>query len=158
MNTQEAQKLERNLRILSSSKRGLCKNCWICCKNQQMLQKNFPTILWYLVYFQKFFLDVISTCSKEKPQKSWVINEKFSKDSIFMGKHGWHPLKCKLSPFVAKIVLVPKSGLGVPGLSPELFAAHLEIFNLEGEIITILEDNCTKNTIHLVFFPFVNLR
>ena len=67
------------------------QKCWICCKNSTNVAKNFfPTILWYLVYFQIFFLDVISTCSKEKPQKSWAINDKFSKDSIFMGKHGWH--------------------------------------------------------------------
>ena len=73
-------------------KRFLCKRCWICCKNSTNVAKNSPIILWYPVYFQIFFLGVISTCSKEKPQKSWENNEKFWKDSIFMGKHGWHPL------------------------------------------------------------------
>jgi len=59
------------MKILSSSKRGFyAKSVEFVAKIQQMLQKNFPTILWYLVYFQKFFLDVISTCSKEKPQKT----------------------------------------------------------------------------------------
>ena len=59
-----------------------------CCK--KIFQQFFGT--WFI---SKFFLDVLSTCSKEKPQKTWAINEKFSKDSIFMGKHGWHPLKNK---------------------------------------------------------------
>ena len=95
MNTQKAQKLEQNMRILSSSKRGLRKKCWICCKNSTNVAKIFPIILWYLVYLKIFFLDVISTCSKEKPQKSWAINEKFSKDTISMDKHGWHPLTWK---------------------------------------------------------------
>jgi len=59
------------MRILSSSKRGFyAKSGEFVAKIQQMLQKKFPTILWYLVYFQNFFLDVISTCSKEKPQKT----------------------------------------------------------------------------------------
>ena len=93
MNTQKAQSLERNMRILSSSKRGLRKKCWICCKNSINVATNFPTILWYYGLLPNFFLDVISTCSEEKPLKTWANNEKFSKDRIFMGKHGWHPLK-----------------------------------------------------------------
>ena len=35
------------------------KSVAFVAKIQQMLQKKFPTILWYLVYFQIFFLDVI---------------------------------------------------------------------------------------------------
>ena len=56
MNTQKAQNMEWNMRILSSSKRGFyAKGVEFVAKIQQMLQKNFPTILWYLVYFQNFF-------------------------------------------------------------------------------------------------------
>jgi len=44
------------MKILSSSKRGFyAKSVEFVAKIQQMLQKNFPTILWYLVYFQIFF-------------------------------------------------------------------------------------------------------
>ena len=46
------------------NKRGFnAKSVEFVAKIQQMLQNNFPTILWYLVYFQNFFLDVLATCS-----------------------------------------------------------------------------------------------
>ena len=60
MNTQKAQKLERNMRILSSSKRGLRKKCWICCKNSTNVAKKisnnfllpnlFPNVFFWMLY------------------------------------------------------------------------------------------------------------
>ena len=55
MNTQKAQTLERNMTILSLSKRGLRKNCWICCKNSANVAKKFSNNSLVLGLFPNFF-------------------------------------------------------------------------------------------------------
>ena len=55
MNTQKAQKLERNMRILSSSKRGLRTKCWICCKNSTNVAKKFSNNSLVSGLFPNFF-------------------------------------------------------------------------------------------------------
>ena len=55
MNTQKAQKLEQIMRILSSSKRNLCKKCWIGCKNSTNVAKTFSNNSLVPCLFPNFF-------------------------------------------------------------------------------------------------------
>ena len=85
MNTQTVQKLKQNMRILSFSKRGLCKKCWVFCKIQQMLQKIFPIILWYLAYFQNVFWMLYQHVPKKTLRKVELLTEN-SQKTAFHGK------------------------------------------------------------------------
>ena len=55
MNIQKAQKMKRKMRIFTSSKRGLCQKCWICCKNSTNVAKKFSNNSLVPGLFPNFF-------------------------------------------------------------------------------------------------------
>ena len=92
MNIQKAQKNWTKHDHLLLFKKRFMRKVLNLLLNAINVEKKIPTFSLEPSLFPNFFSGWYINISQRKPWKTWAINEKFSKNSIFMGKHGWHPL------------------------------------------------------------------